>query len=107
MATMSLPHLVFTTELAAVGEGSVAGLHPVKTIAARTEQQRAAVGQDGSWEAPRCALRRDDGRKGSILISGGKVGVGARFMDKLMTVWFTAQRTTRSVAIPNASVAAK
>jgi hypothetical protein len=40
MAAMSLPHLVFTTKLSAVGEGSAGELYPVKMTAARMEQQR-------------------------------------------------------------------
>jgi hypothetical protein len=39
---MSLPHLVFTTEPEVVGEGSVEGLHPVKTAATKAEKQTTA-----------------------------------------------------------------
>jgi hypothetical protein len=40
MAAMSLPHLVFTTEPVAAGEGCAGELAPVKMTAARMEQQR-------------------------------------------------------------------
>ena len=54
IATMSLPHLVFTTEAVEVAEGSFDGQPAAKTATAKTEQQHQTVRQDGRWDAPCC-----------------------------------------------------